>query len=203
MGEKTKFAFIDIETLSPQRRLKVTDVITGIGIKTEDATWIEVLEPSGGRNTDIDEANLIFEAAKHLGEVKPDILTGCYIWGFDLPRLLSRTLELDYDYERTTGKKLRLELERTLNGLRIIDLARIDYITNELAQKYGKSYLSTKEICNELGIETKTFPANLHVWVSAKVIAGDPAQLKERLNSDLREGWGILQALLSQDRLQV
>lgn len=198
-----KFALIDIETLSPQYRLKMTDVITGIGIKSEDGSWIKIIKPSGGRNTDIDEANLIFEAIQHLKEIKPDVLTGCYLWGFDLPHLLSRANELDYGYNRFTGKQLRLELEQTLNGLKIIDLATTSYVLKELAPKYGKSYLKVKEICKELSIETKQFPEDLHVWVSAKAIAGDSKPLTERLKSDLKEEWAILQALLSQNHLQV
>lgn len=201
--KRMRFALIDIETLSPQYRLKMTDVITGIGIKSENGNWIETIEPSGGRNTDIDEANLIFDAVQHLKETNPDVLTGCYIWGFDLPHLLCRANELDYGYSKFTGKQLRLELEQTLNGLRIIDLARVPYVLKELAPKYGKSYLKVEEICRELGIATKQFPANLHVWVSAKAIAGDSKPLVERLESDLEEEWAILQALLSKNRLQV
>ena len=198
-----KFALIDIETLSPQYRLKMTDVITGIGIKSEDGNWIKIIKPSGGRNTDTDEANLIFEAIQHLKKVKPDVLTGCYLWGFDLPHLLSRVNELDYGYSRFTGKQLRLELEQTLNGLKIIDLATTDYVLKKLAPKYGKSYLKVEEICRELSIETKQFPEDLHVWISAKAIAGDPKPLTERLESDLKKEWAILQALLSQNHLQV
>jgi len=198
-----KFVLIDIETLSPQYRLKVTDVITGIGIKSEDGNWVKTIKPSGGRTTDTDEADLIFGAIQHLKEVKPDVLTGCYIWGFDLPHLLSRTNELDYGYNRFTGRHLRLELEQTLNGLKIIDLAMTGYVLKELAPKYGKSYLKVEEICKELSIETKQFPEDLHVWVSAKAIAGDSKPLTERLESDLKEEWAILQTLLSNKHLQV
>jgi len=198
-----KFALLDIETLSPQYRLKMTDVITGIGIKSEDGNWIRIIRPSGGSATDTDEANLIFEAIQHLKEVKPDVLTGCYLWRFDLPHLLCRANELDYGYNRFTGKQLRLELERTLDGLKIIDLAIADYVLEELAPRYNKTYLKVEEICKELKIETKKFPESLHVWVSAKAIAGDPKPLTERLESDLNEGWAILQVLLSQGHLQL
>lgn len=198
-----KFAIIDVETLSPQYRLKVTDVMTGIGIKSEDKNWIETIQPSGGRNTDLDEANLIFEATQYLKEIKPDVLTGCYLWRFDLPHLLSRTNELDYGYNRFTGKQLRLELEETLNGLKIIDLATTRYVLKELAPKYGKSYLSVEEICKELNIKTRQFPEDLHVWVSARAIAGNSKPLAERLKSDLNAEWAILQALLSGNHLQV
>jgi len=198
-----KFALIDIETLSPQYRLKLTDIITGVGIKSENGNWIKTITPSGGRNTDTDEADLIFEAIQHLKEIKPDVLTGCYLWGFDLPHLLSRANELDYGYNRFTGKHLRLELEQTLNGLKIIDLATTSYVLKELAPKYKKSYLKVEEICRELGIVTKQFPESLHVWVSAKAVAGDSKPLTERLESDLEEEWAILQALLSKNHLQV
>jgi len=198
-----KFAVIDVETLSPQYRLKVTDVITGIGIRSEDRNWIETIQPSGGRNTDLDEANLIFEATQHLQEIKPDVLTGCYLWGFDLPHLLSRVNELDYFYNNLTGKKLRLELEQTLNGLKIIDLAMTDYVLKELAPKYGKSYLSVEEICKELNIQTRQFPEDLHVWVSAKAIVGKSKPLADRLESDLNAEWAILQTLLSGNHLRI
>ena len=198
-----KFAVIDIETLSPQYRLKITDIITGIGIKSEKGNWIRTIKPSGGRNTDIDEANLIFGAIQHLKEIEPDILTGCYLWGFDLPHLICRVNELDYGYNRFTGKCLRLELEKTLNGIKIIDLATTSYVLQNLAPKYGKSYLKVEEICRELGIETKQFPEDLHVWVSAKAVAGDYQTLVERLENDLEEEWAILQVLLSGNHLQI
>ena len=198
-----KIAVIDVETLSPQYRLKVTDVITGIGIKSENGNWIKTIKPSGGRNTDIDEANLLFEAIQHLKEIGPDALTGCYLWSFDLPHLISRANELDYGYNRFTGKYLRLELEQTLNGMKIIDLATTSYVLKELAPKYGKSYLKVEEICRELNIETMQFPEDLHVWVSAKAVAGDSKTLVERLENDLEEEWAILQALLSGNHLQV
>jgi len=73
----------------------------------------------------------------------------------------------------------------------------------ELAPKYGTSYLSVEKICKGLNIEVKQFPEDLHVWVSAKAIAGDSKPLAERLESDLEEEWAILQALLSKNHLQV
>jgi len=198
-----KIALIDIETLSPQYRLKFTDVITGIGIRSDEGDWIRIIEPSGGRATDIDEANLIFEAIQHLKEIKPDVLTGCYLWGFDLPHLLCRAKELDYFYRNETGSQLSLELERVLNGLRIIDLAKTDYVLEELSRHYGKSYLKVEEICRELGIDVTPFPENFHVWASAKAIVGDPKPLKERLESDLKKEWSILHKLLSQNLLEL
>ena len=188
-----KFALIDIETLSPQHVPKMTDVITGIGIRSEEGNWIRIINPSGGRDTDFNETNLISEAIQHLKEVKPDVLTGCYIWGFDLPHLLCRANELDF--------QLHLDLVQIFNGLKIIDLAMTDYVLEELAPKYGKSCLKVEEICRELSIETKQFPNDLHVWVSAKAIAGDSKPLTERLESDLEEEWAILQALLSENNL--
>ena len=198
-----KIALIDIETLSPQYRPKLTDVITGIGIGSEEGNWIKIIEPSGGRSTDMDEANLIYDAIQHLKEIRPDVLTGCYILGFDIPRLICRAKELGYAYQRFAGRELSLELERTLNGLKIVDLAKIDYVLNDLAKKYGKSYLKVEEICKELNIETKEFPEDFHVWASAKAVAGDQKHLVKRLENDLREEWAILQKLMSQKKLKL
>ena len=208
-----QFALIDIETLSPQRRLRKEDVITGIGIKSQAERWVRIIKPSGGRNTDIDEANLIYEAVQHLKTIKPDVMTGCYLWTFDLPHLISRAEELDYNYNRSTrtdpydrltGKELRLELCQTLNTLRIIDLSMTDYVLKELVPKYGKTYLKVDEIYKELtGEDPKQFPEDLHVWVSAKAITGDPNPLKERLENDLTIEWAILQVLLSKGHIQI
>ena len=195
-------ALIDIETLSPQYRLKTSDIITGIGIKSKEGNWIQIIKPSGERNTDKDEANLIYEAIQHLKEIKPDILTGCYLWGFDIPHLLARADELDYYYNRYTGKQLCLELVQILNRLRIIDLATTDYVLKELYPKYGK-ILKVEEICRELNIDTKKYPENFHVWASAKAISNESNHLYERLESDLNEEWKILQTLLSQNKIEL
>jgi len=197
-----KIALIDIETLSPQYRLKTSDIITGIGIKSDEGNWIQIIKPSGERNTDNDEANLLFNALQYLKEIKPDVLTGCYLWGFDIPHILSRVEELGYYYRRNTGRELRLELEQAFNGLRIIDLATTDYVLNELYPKYGK-LLKVEEICHELNIETKKFPRDFHVWASAKAIVNEPTNLYERLESDLDEEWEILQTLISQHELEL
>jgi len=198
-----KIALIDIETLSPQYKLKLTDVITGIGIKNDEEDWIRVIKPSGDKKTDIDEADLIYETIQHLKEIKPDILTGCYLWGFDLPHLLCRVDELDYFYKNATGRQLKLEFECVLNGLRIIDLAKTDYILEKIAPRYGKSFLKVDEICKELDIKTEEFPEDFHVWASAKAIAGDQEHLVKRLKNDLKVEWAILQTLLSKKLLEL
>ena len=135
-------------------------------------------------------------------EIKPDVLTGCYIWGFDIPHIIARVQELDYFYKNFWEKELRLELEQTLNGLRIIDLATTDYVLNELCPKYGK-LLKVEEICQELNIETKKYPKNFHVWASAKAILNESTHLYERLESDLNEEWQIMQTLIAQHRLKL
>ncbi len=197
-----KIALIDIETLSPQYRLKTSDIITGIGIKSDEGNWIQIIKPSGERNTDNDEADLLFDALQHLKGIKPDVLTGCYLWGFDIPHILSRVEELGYYYKRNTGRELRLNLEQAFNGLRIIDLATTDYVLNELCPKYGK-LLKVEEICQELNIETKKFSKDFHVWASAKAIVNEPTHLYERLESDLNEEWQIMQTLIAQHRLKL
>lgn len=197
-----KFALLDIETLSPQYRPRMTDVITGIGIKSEESNWIKIITPSGGGTTDKDEADLLYDTIQHLKEIKPDVLTGCYIWGFDIPHIIARVQELDYFYKKFWEKELRLELEQTLNGLIIIDLAMTEYVLKELYPKYGRM-LKVDEICQELNIETVKFPEDFHVWASAKAISNDSMQLYKRLESDLNEEWEILLKLKYQNKLPI
>ncbi len=197
-----KIALIDIETLSPQRRPKTSDIITGIGIKSNKENWIQIIKSRGESNTDEAEADLLFNALQHLKEIKPDVLTGCYLWGFDIPHILSRINELDYYYRRNTGRELRLNLEQAFNGLRIIDLATTDYVLNELCPKYGK-LLKVEEICRELNIETKKYAEDFHVWASAKAICNEYNHLYERLKSDLNQEWKILEQLILKKHLKL
>lgn len=125
---------MDIETLSPQRRPKVTNVITGVGIKTEDEEWIEIVKPSGERNTDCDEALLILNTIRQLNRTKTDILSGCYLWRFDLPSLIARARELSWSFSRDTGKELQLELGQALGKFRIIDLMACNCVIKKYCQ---------------------------------------------------------------------
>lgn len=194
---------MDIETLSPQRRPKVSDVITGVGIKTGDKEWIGIIKPSGGRNTDDDEAHLILDTIQQLYRTKTDILAGCYLWSFDLPSLIVRTNELSWRFSRDTGTELQLELGQALGKFRIVDLVTCDWVIKELLPKYGK-YLSVDELCKELTDEEPLeFPEDFHVWASAKALSGEPKHLVKRLENDLRIEWAILQALLKRNYLPI
>ncbi len=194
---------MDVETLSPQRRPKASDVITGVGIKTRDKEWIRIIKPSGGRHTDSDEAYLIFDTIQELRRAATDVLAGCYLWSFDLPSLVSRAGELSWRFSRDTGRELQLELGQVLGSFRIIDLATCDWVIKALFPKYGK-YLSVEELCKELtGEEPLKFPEDFHVWASAKALFGEPEHLIKRLENDLRIEWAILQALLKNKYLQI
>lgn len=197
------FSIMDVETLSPQRRPKVSDLITGVGIKTRDKEWIRIIKPSGGRHTDNDEAHLILDTIEELYRTKTDILAGCYLWSFDLPSLIARTDELSWHFSRDTGRELQLELGQVLGRFRIIDLATCDWVIKELFPKYGK-YLSVDELCKELTDEEPLeFPKDFHVWASAKALSGEPKHLVKRLENDLRIEWAILQALLRKECLPI
>lgn len=198
-----KFAIIDIETLSPQRRLKVSDIITGVGMKSEDKEWIGIIKPSGGKNTDNDEAHLILDTIQQLNRAKTDILAGCYLWSFDLPSLIARADEISWRFSKDTGRELQLELGQALGKFRIIDLMTCNFVIKELLPKYGK-YLSVDELCRELTDEKpREFSEDFHVWASAKAISGEPKHLIERLKNDLKIEWAILQALLDRNYLLV
>jgi DNA polymerase I/DNA polymerase-2 len=129
-------------------------VITWKGQKkdTEDLPYVEIVK---------DEAGLLEKFAELVKQISPDVLTGYFSDGFDLPYLKSRAeklgIKLDIGVDGSQPKFSRgIMTTAKIDGISHIDLLR--FIQSAYSQYMSSETLSLNEVANEfLGESKKDF----------------------------------------------
>ncbi len=189
-----KVMALDIETYNPSGKEIVPEKnpilmvgLSGNGNFKKVITWKKFDTKLKYVDFVNNEAELLFKLRDYINEFKPDILTGYYSDGFDLPYIISRAKQLGIDFEVGLDNSKPKQQKGRFGSIDIFGIAHID-ILNFIRIIVGRTLKTDSyklnNVAEELLGERKD---DVDVENLANVWDNDPQRLEEFCRYNLQD----------------